>query len=279
MNRSVIGCALFAFIVPCVLGAKCEGEFESMGSDAGRAGSGTSGSPALPSSGSAGQGGVVHGGSSGEAGGPDCDSFRDAEEGPEVTVRLTNATADPLYLGPSEVSCEGTHPYFSLTTEDGDAAAWWHSRCDSRCEQLKTSLAGCTADCRWTPLIRLGPGASYDIPWKGTLFVERSLPVACVPAEHVAPLPPEGPFQCLERRTAAPGEYTVSADAFPGFTCDDGVSSDCGRCDGNASGCLGTGSPATWTFVAGGALVAGEPLEAQATLAHPSQDLVELRFE
>lgn len=240
---------------PFLLAAQCENGYVSMGSDAGTAGVAGARSDSDPRYGGAGGTG---GGTGGEA--PSCDAFLDEAPGTEVLVRITNATDAPLHLGQTERDCSGVQAYYTIRDQSGSHLESARAHCDMACEILQTpSLVGCTAICRFTPLVRLAPGASYELPWDGRFVDHPTMPGACYGHEL------NRGAQCSRLFVAPESRYVFNAVGWSELVCDYPDGCPCAETDGVCE--INTAVPG------------GESREARAVLEYPAQDFVEIRFE
>ena len=84
-----------------------------------------------------------------EPSGPDdplCDEWNDEAPVNDVTVRIRNDTANPIYLGSGQQTCESWIDVF-LSDADGNAVSFRNSICGGTCEDLREGLVACPAIC------------------------------------------------------------------------------------------------------------------------------------
>lgn len=257
MARSFESVLVFVgFVAPLLLAANCGGRAASMESDAG-AGGGEN--EPVAGSQSGGVAGSTSGGSSAS-----CESYTDDVSGtaPAVTVRVTNAGDSTLHFGPSTQTCDGSMAYFEIQSQaGGEPRRHWQPRCESSCETQRRAVAGCTGDCRFTPVIRLAPGASYDFTWQGTLYDFVGMPARCMPSSDGT----ASDVLCSKWRDAPEGSYVFAAAAYPESVCEMGTCT----CRGDEEACM----------MQGFALVRGEPESRSASLDYPAGNLVEIVFD
>lgn len=141
--------------------------------------------------------------------------------GDELTVTLRNDTGATLFV----VAGEGCDWQPFAMERGGDAVKWYRGACDWSCEDVLDSCA-CAAECAASSLVRLDPGASYDVVWDLALFAAEDLSLDC-PAEGC-------PTRCTRRTVAGEGGYRITAAAGP--DCVDGDAS-C-ACEAGANACL-----------------------------------------
>lgn len=132
------------------------------------------------SGGDAGAGGASDSTSSGAV---DCSPFEDRTEGSHaVSIRVTNATSENIFLGPPPDWCGWS--YFPLEVVGPDGPVLWEvtDSCGGDgllCRRKYCPGGGCfgclgSLGATWIP-----PGESYIHPWAGTFFREVLRPVSC----------------------------------------------------------------------------------------------------
>jgi len=198
------------------------------GAGAGQGGSTTGGkSQGGSHSGGAGSSGAAAGGV-GTGGSSQCDAFLD-EHSSTITVRLTNDTMAPIYLGQQMQAC-GEPDLFDVTDAAG-AALVSPGFCTTTCEQIMhNAVMGCPPiACIAGSAITLQPGESALRQWNGVFMVEAELPTACLPN-------PEALSMCERVASAKPGAFTFSARAGTQLQCSSFVGGVCQACMPDSSG-------------------------------------------
>jgi hypothetical protein len=214
-------------------------------------GSGDDGGSGTAAGTSATSGASSGGGSSGGA----CDGFaNDRDIGPEVRVRVTNATMTPIYL--TEAASCGSSVPFELA-RDGAEVDWWLGDCSFTCEQHLSSDCGCNDICRLDTVVRVDPGGVFPLAWPGSILEAAELPPQC-PTTYCGP-------ECKILRQAPPGSYELTVRV--------GTEHACGApaCDAQ---CWDSGDG--WCRMEGQA--AGQTLQASGSLSFPDQTAVDVVF-
>ena len=169
--------------------------------------------------------------------------------GDEVKVTLRNDSNAPIFVFTGE-GCD----YLPFTMKhSGHDVKWSRATCEWSCEQVLDECA-CGADCAAATLIRIEPGASFDITWDLGLYVTKDLSLDC-PAEGC-------PTTCYRRAVASDGDYQLTASAGT-------------ACAGDPTACTCSGGADACQLAA--ELDGASTLTAQATLTLPG-DAVELSF-
>jgi len=228
-------------------GTTSGGGTDSGGTDSGgsnQAGSATGGKTQGGShSGGTASGGTSTGGT-GSGGSSQCDAFLD-EPGSMVTVRLTNETMTPIYLGSQMQGC-GPAVLFQVANASG-MPLQSPGFCTTTCEDIMhNTVMGCPPiACIITAAITLQPGESALRQWSGAFMVSATLPPACRPAA--------GTSECERIAGVQPGAFTFSAQAGTALDCTKFGGSMCQACMPDSGGGCATS----------GALIAGTLLSAE----------------
>jgi hypothetical protein len=219
------------------------------GASGGSSGSGGSAGTAGTTGGSAGVGGT---------GGQSCEDFLDQIPPPEgVTLRLVNATNQPIYLG-GENNC-GPNDLFQLQGPNG-AIRLRAGGCGHTCEALQQHGDWCADACMLPPVVLIAPGGHYDTSWSGTTFEPFDMPESCYFEPQFAP-------PTCDRQLIAPaGDYLATSQAFGELLC-----TDVGICP-----CIP--GPTGSCEIQYGATPTGESIAGKASFAFPSESLIELTF-
>jgi hypothetical protein len=120
-----------------------------------------------------------------------------SEASTPVRFMVRNTGTDPIYL--DQASCA---PPVDLLGPDRAVSRWRFPDCNlAACEALLQGDCGIScADCA-SGVIRVAPGATYQLDWDGTVFVDVEAPPQCTPATCDA--------QCHRQVAAAPGTYRL----------------------------------------------------------------------
>ncbi len=190
-----------------------------------------------------------------------CEAFLD-EEAPVVTIRFTNASAQPLFVG-SQVFCADPPP-FTLLNANGEVLDIDGSGCGTSCENMQENgLITCPDVCQVPAVHMIAPGGHFDAKWNGTLKKPVVMPASCVQGGA------EEAQSCIQRVTAPRSLYTVEAQAFTeAFGC--GPDGDMCTCTPSADGSCQV--PAT-------GFVSGFIFPEKATLNYPDVPMIELVWD
>jgi hypothetical protein len=203
-------------------------------------------------------------GAAGDAGGasPAC-AFADTQVSDNVTVRLTNAGPNAVYVGPEHQTCFEA-AYFSVADQNGTPWQSPYGSCYVTCAELARTDVVCSmlTICRVTRVVRIDPGGFHEFTWQGTLAQPVNMPAAC----YVNPALVSD--TCRQLIPAPSGQYRFSASAWSGWAVGDIVP---------PTGCNPTGTGSC--PMDGSAVVSGDPTSASGILDYPGSKLVELKFE
>jgi hypothetical protein len=157
---------------------------------------------------------------------------------------VTNGTDHVIYIAPEVDGC-GPSTFFFLSDANGRELNYLEY-CTFTCQQmLEDGIGGCPAICLAPEAIRLEPGEVREDSWNGQYLLPTNLADAC---------DPEGFEQCVQRRVADEGPYTITVRASDAITCDNGFG-DCETCMGEDGDCRvqWATSAGTWYEVSGSA--------------------------
>jgi len=193
-----------------------------------------------------------------------CESFED-ETSSEITIRISNETAEPIFLGPTEsgLCSSGDLPAFEIVDPSSRPRKTELSLCEWTCEDEQDGIGGCPPACLTTHVLRIDPGGSFDSVWSGVFFDRVEMPAAC----HFEP-DQSANRECLKATAAPAGLYRVRAQGWSDVECDDGADCECPD-DAGAGSCL----------LASGRKVMGTSRLVTVEHTYPTPDLVEIRFE
>lgn len=174
---------------------------------------GTSQGGSATSGGGATSGGSVSsgGGSKGGVAGA-CDVAQYADGmAAAILVRLTNGSAQPIYLGPQQPGC-GVGPLFEVDDSNGRRLTA-PGYCESTCEQqFAGNVPGCAPlPCIISSVLELETGESFTQMWSGLYTTAAKLPPEC--SEQL------GATSCTQIHDVTPGAYVFSAQAGRSLRC------------------------------------------------------------
>jgi hypothetical protein len=201
------------------------------------------------------------GGATPDAGPTTCDSYDDEQAAVAVSIRVSNATDQPIYLGIAK-ECDET-PLFSIRESDGTLRpSWVHCGEPYGCWNLRQAHPGCTSACQSALLVRIDPGGSHDLAWDGRFVENVPMPATCYhdPADYL-PL-------CSKYVSAPPRPYQLSVTVWSDWKC--GYSS-CQPCSPTPNG--------TCVFYRSSGLVTGTAREASIVVDYAETQLAEIRFD
>jgi hypothetical protein len=188
--------------------------------------------------------------------GSDC-APDEAPQGPSVTFTLRNLRSDAIFVV-SWLGCvEG---YVRLDLVDDPPGRWPLDACAPTCANI---IAGECWDCACEPprLLRVEPGASYDVVWDGQLWIDAELPTECNACAVAS--------DCLLGVSAPAHTYLITSTAATSATdCVDEMGGSSCTCPNGAQACFIEGTVAN-----------PAELPVQANLEYPDATSLELAFD
>lgn len=182
------------------------------------------------------------------------DAFDDEPAG-ETVVTIRNATAEVLYVG-RDGGC-ALEPFDMLGIDDA-AIAWHSGDCAMSCEDVLGDACFFCGPCAGSPIVRVGPGETWERTWSGLSFPRIDFPAGCLDA------PCES--TCERAQAVEAGAYTLRAEAR----------TECGAAD--PAGCECPDGAQTCTLTIGDGEIPAATVEVTAELVHPAA-AVEIVFE
>lgn len=224
----------------------------------GSAGSGGAASAGQVSAGGGSSAGGSASGGSGQTAGSSaggavsCTSYADAT-GYTLPVHIKNSSANTLYLGPQESTCEASGLF---AVEDGARHLLPSlDGCHTSCQQLmQTGPVTCPLACPAPATVTLGPGQTIDVAWDGRFAVPQTLPQQCMPSASTAS------NSCVQAQRIEAAAFTFRALAGTKRTCLD-PSGTC-ACTPNGNGtCTSPSSVISGTIITTELFLKLEPAE------------------
>ena len=190
-----------------------------------------------------------------------CAAYQDEQgSGSHVTVRLVNQRAEPIFFLHWE-GCSTWGDLGGVQAPDGSDAA--PPSFGFSCEFWQDNATMPAVGCEQVRLTAVAPGDFDSMDWAPLYYESRDMPDSCFAGEVHRP--------CTQARAATAGTYVFSASAHTAATgCVEEGLDPC-ACDGPTSG--------TCTAVGMGLSLAGDTVEASASLVYPDLTEVEIVFQ
>jgi len=147
----------------------------------------------------------------------ECGGFLDEAPQAEVTVRIRNEGAAPVFL----FGADCTSDIDVLLTDPVGNERWHRSgACVLTCEYLQEGeIYDCS--CGGPPAIKVAPGGVYETNWTGTYREERVMPDSCyLDPAHTLP-------SCPQNVAAPAGDYVVGVRGYATIDCYGSGACDC----------------------------------------------------
>lgn len=143
-------------------------------------------------------------------GGSGCPAFADESSPGTITVEITNARAEGVWL-PMSADCIGPVPWV-LTAADGAEVPWRAPACGT-CEDAVQGQCPCPPPfCDEVTGLYLEAGASVQYEWSGLVYVDETVPDACPGIAMCGEA-------CQRAVVAAMGDYTFAIQAGEATGC------------------------------------------------------------
>jgi hypothetical protein len=172
------------------------------------------------SDGGASQGGASQGGAGGSNETAMCSDFKQPQpQGTPVSIRLYNATNNPIYMGFPDDTCGY---FFGARVSDADAKPLkaFREDCERTCGELQDVDCKCTPFCSHTVTL-VAPGKYYEAAWTGTIFEGVHMPAHCYSSASCAT------SSCWVEALPPAGALTIAGDAYTQPICAGGPCNSC----------------------------------------------------